>query len=219
MEWIFDPQVWVALATLTALEIVLGIDNIIFISVLVSRLPERRRQKARVIGFALAMISRIALLLSLVWIMTLTAPLLTLFGQEFSGRDVILIGGGIFLFIKSTLEIHNSLESEEGVRAVGLAQHVHIMILAIVIAVGVMMFAAGPIGDFVDTHPIIKMLALSFLILIGVTLVAGGMGFHIPKSYIYFSVMFSICVEMLNLKIIKKQAEPVHLRKPRHRTA
>ena len=249
MEWIFDPQAWVALATLTALEIVLGIDNIIFISVLVSRLPERRRQKARVIGLALAMISRIVLLLSLVWIMTLTAPLLTLFGHEFSGRDFILIGGGIFLFVKSTLEIHNSLESEEGSRtgglalksffgvlmeimvldivfsldsvitAVGLAQHVHIMILAIVIAVVVMMFAAGPIGAFVDTHPTIKMLALSFLILIGVTLVAEGMGFHIPKGYIYFAVMFSICVEMLNLKIIKKQAEPIHLRKPRHRTA
>jgi len=247
MEWLFEPQAWVALATLTALEIVLGIDNIIFISVLVSRLPERRRQKARVIGLALAMISRIALLLSLVWIMTLTTPLITLFGHEFSGRDFILIGGGIFLFVKSTLAIHDSLESEEVRRAaghaaksffgvlmeimvldiifsldsvitaVGLAQHVHIMILAIIIAVGVMMFAAGPIGDFVDTHPTIKMLALSFLILIGVTLVAEGMSFHIPKGYIYFAVMFSICVEMLNLKMIKKQAEPVRLRKPRRR--
>ena len=175
--------------------------------------------------------------------MTLTATLLTLFGHEFSGRDFILLGGGIFLFIKSTIEIHNSLESEDGVRAgghtaksffgvlmeimvldivfsldsvitaVGLAQHVHIMILAIVIAIVVMMFAAGPIGTFVDTHPTIKMLALSFLILIGVTLVAEGMGFHIPKGYIYFAVMFSICVEMLNLKIIKKQTEPVRLRK------
>ena len=248
MEWVFEPQAWVALATLTALEIVLGIDNIIFISVMVSRLPEQRRQKARIIGLALAMISRIALLLSLVWIMTLTTPLITLFGHAFSGRDFILIGGGIFLFVKSTLAIHDSLESEEVQRAgahavksffgvlmeimvldvifsldsvitaVGLAQHVHIMILAIVIAVGVMMFAAGPIGDFVDTHPTIKMLALSFLILIGVTLVAEGMGFHIPKGYIYFAVMFSICVEMLNLKMIKKQAEPVHLRKSR-RTA
>ena len=248
MEWVFEPQAWVALATLTALEIVLGIDNIIFISVMVSRLPEQRRQKARIIGLALAMISRIALLLSLVWIMTLTTPLITLLGHEFSGRDFILIGGGIFLFVKSTLAIHDSLESEEVRRAggqaaksffgvlmeimvldiifsldsvitaVGLAQHVHIMILAIVIAVGVMMFAAGPIGDFVDTHPTIKMLALSFLILIGVTLVAEGMGFHIPKGYIYFAVMFSICVEMLNLKMIKKQAEPVHLRKSR-RTA
>ncbi|MDD5723582.1 MAG: TerC family protein [Syntrophales bacterium] len=247
MEWLFDPQAWVALATLTALEIVLGIDNIIFISVLVSRLPEGQRQKARVIGLALAMVSRIALLLSLVWIMTLTRPLIILFAHEFSGRDFILIGGGIFLFVKSTLEIHDSLESEEGrhagghaaksffgvlmeimaldiifsldsvITAVGLAQHVHIMILAIVIAVVVMMFAAGPIGDFVDTHPTIKMLALSFLILIGVTLVAEGMGFHIPKGYIYFAVMFSICVEMLNMKMIKRQAEPVHLRKAHRR--
>ncbi|HOO90255.1 MAG TPA: TerC family protein [Syntrophales bacterium] len=245
MAWLFDPQAWIALATLTALEIVLGIDNIIFISVLVSRLPERRRQKARIIGLALAMISRIVLLLSLVWIMTLTVTLFTLFGHEFSGRDFILLGGGIFLFIKSTFEIHNSLESTEDVSvggytarsffgvlmeimvldivfsldsvitAVGLAQHVHIMILAIIIAVVVMMFAAGPIGTFVDMHPTIKMLALSFLILIGVTLVAEGMGFHIPKGYIYFAVTFSVCVEMLNLKIIKKQAEPVRLRKVR----
>ncbi len=250
MEWLFDPQSWVALATLTALEIVLGIDNIIFISVLVGRLPEGRRQRARVIGLALAMISRIALLLSLVWIMTLTRPWLTLFGHEFAGRDFILIGGGIFLFIKSTFEIHNSLESGEAphaggraamksfvgvlveimvldiifsldsvITAVGLAQHVHIMILAIVIAVVVMMFAAGPIGTFVDTHPTIKMLALSFLILIGVTLVAEGMGFHIPKGYIYFAVMFSTCVEILNLKIRKREAEPVRLRKSRGQTA
>lgn len=249
MEWLFDPQAWVALATLTALEIVLGIDNIIFISVLVGRLSARRRQKARVIGLALAMLSRIALLLSLVWIMTLTRPLVTLFGHEFSGRDFILIGGGIFLFIKSTFEIHNSLESGEGSRAggraavsfagvlveimvldiifsldsvitaVGLAQHVPIMILAIVIAVGVMMFAAGPISAFVDTHPTIKMLALSFLILIGVTLVAEGMAFHIPKGYIYFAVMFSTCVEILNLKLGTREAEPVHLRKPRRQPA
>ena len=249
MEWFFEPQAWVALATLTALEIVLGIDNIIFISVMVGRLPEERRQKARVMGLALAMISRIVLLLSLVWVMTLTAPLITLRGYELSGRDFILIGGGIFLFVKSTLEIHNSLESAEGRRdrgyavksfpgvlmeimvldivfsldsvitAVGLAQHVQIMVLAIVIAVVVMMFAARPIGNFVDTHPTIKMLALSFLILIGVTLVAEGMGFHIPKGYIYFAVMFSVCVEMLNLKMIKKQVKPVRLRKPRGRLA
>jgi len=250
MEWLYDPQAWVALATLTALEIVLGIDNIIFISVLVGRLPEKRRQKARIIGLALAMISRILLLLCLVWIMTLTKPLFALFEHAFSGRDLILIGGGIFLFIKSTLEIHNSLESEEVqkarshrgttfigvlleimvldmvfsldsvITAVGLAQHVHIMILAIIIAVGVMMFAAGPIGDFVDTHPTIKILALSFLILIGATLVAEGMSFHIPKGYIYFSVAFSVFVEMLNLRMARKQAEPVKLRKPpRHQRA
>ncbi len=250
MEWLFDPQSWVALATLTALEIVLGIDNIIFISVLVGRLPEGRRQRARVIGLALAMISRIVLLLSLVWIMHLTRPLLTLFGHEFSGRDFILIGGGLFLFVKSTFEIHNSLESGEAphagggaamksfvgvlveimvldiifsldsvITAVGLAQHVHIMVLAIVIAVVVMMFAAGPIGTFVDTHPTIKMLALSFLILIGVTLVAEGMGFHIPKGYVYFAVMFSTCVEILNLKIRKRETKPVRLRKSRGQTA
>jgi predicted tellurium resistance membrane protein TerC len=249
MEWLYEPQAWVALATLTALEIVLGIDNIIFISVLVSRLPEKRRQKARVIGLALAMISRIVLLLSLIWIMTLTKPLFSLFTHVFSGRDLILISGGIFLFIKSTFEIHNSLESEEiksergykvktffgviieimvldiifsldsVITAVGLAQHVQIMILAIIIAVIVMMFSAGPIGNFIDTHPTLKILALSFLILIGATLVAEGMGFHIPKGYIYFSVAFSVFVEMLNLKIGRKPAEPVKLRKPpRHQT-
>jgi predicted tellurium resistance membrane protein TerC len=244
MAWILEPQAWVALVTLTALEIVLGIDNIIFISVLVARLPSARRQKARFIGLALAMISRIILLLSIVWVMGLTKPWFSLLSHEFSGRDIILIAGGMFLFVKSTFEIHDSLESVEVhetgrmavsfagvlvqimvldiifsldsvITAVGLAQHVPIMILAIVIAVGVMMFSAGPIGDFVDTHPTIKMLALSFLILIGVTLVAEGLDFHIPKGYIYFAMGFSVCVEMLNLKIRKRQLEPVKLRKPR----
>ena len=244
MAWLTDPQAWIALATLTVLEIVLGIDNIIFIAVLVSRLPSAQRQKARILGLALAMISRIILLLSIVWVMTLTKPLFTFFSQEFSGRDLILIGGGIFLFVKSTFEIHNSLESIEGheigrvatnfagvliqimvldiifsldsvITAVGMAQHVQIMILAIVIAVGVMMFSAKSISDFVDTHPTIKMLALSFLILIGVTLVAEGLHFHIPKGYIYFAMGFSVCVEMLNLKMRKRHAPPVKLRKPR----
>jgi predicted tellurium resistance membrane protein TerC len=244
MAWLYEPQAWVALVTLTALEIVLGIDNIIFISVLVARLPSTRRQKARFIGLALAMISRIILLLSIVWVMGLTKPWFSLLSHEFSGRDIILIAGGMFLFVKSTFEIHDSLESVEVhetgrmavsfagvlvqimvldiifsldsvITAVGLAQHVPIMILAIVIAVGVMMFSAGPIGDFVDTHPTIKMLALSFLILIGVTLVAEGLDFHIPKGYIYFAMGFSVCVEMLNLKIRKRQLEPVKLRKPR----
>lgn len=244
MAWLYEPQAWVALVTLTALEIVLGIDNIIFISVLVARLPSARRQKARFIGLALAMISRIILLLSIVWVMGLTKPWFSLLSYEFSGRDIILIAGGMFLFVKSTFEIHDSLESVEVhetgrmavsfagvlvqimvldiifsldsvITAVGLAQHVPIMILAIVIAVGVMMFSAGPIGDFVDTHPTIKMLALSFLILIGVTLVAEGLDFHIPKGYIYFAMGFSVCVEMLNLKIRKRQLEPVKLRKPR----
>ncbi|MBN2515247.1 MAG: TerC family protein [Deltaproteobacteria bacterium] len=244
MAWILEPQAWVALVTLTALEIVLGIDNIIFISVLVARLPSARRQKARIIGLALAMISRIILLLAIVWVMGLTKPWFSLLSHEFSGRDLILIAGGIFLFVKSTFEIHDSLESAEVhemgrmaasfagvlvqimvldiifsldsvITAVGLAQHVQIMILAIVIAVGVMMFSARPIGDFVDTHPTIKMLALSFLILIGVTLVAEGLDFHIPKGYIYFAMGFSVCVEMLNLKIRKRQLEPVKLRKSR----
>jgi predicted tellurium resistance membrane protein TerC len=244
MAWILEPQAWVALVTLTALEIILGIDNIIFISVLVARLPSARRQKARIIGLSLAMISRIILLLSIVWVMGLTKPLFTLLSNEFSGRDLILIAGGIFLFVKSTFEIHESLESTEVheigriaasfvgvlvqimvldiifsldsvITAVGLAQHVQIMILAIVIAVGVMMFSARSIGDFVDNHPTIKMLALSFLILIGVTLVAEGLDFHIPKGYIYFAMGFSVCVEMLNLKIRKRQLEPVKLRKPR----
>jgi predicted tellurium resistance membrane protein TerC len=244
MAWLYEPQAWVALVTLTALEIVLGIDNIIFISVLVARLPSARRQKARVIGLALAMISRIILLLAIVWVMGLTKPWFTLLSHAFSGRDIILIAGGMFLFVKSTFEIHDSLESAEVhemgrmavsfagvlvqimvldiifsldsvITAVGMAQHVQVMILAIIIAVGVMMFSARPIGDFVDTHPTIKMLALSFLILIGVTLVAEGFAFHIPKGYIYFAMGFSVCVEMLNLKIRKRQLEPVKLRKPR----
>ena len=244
MEWLLEPQAWVALVTLTALEIVLGIDNIIFISVLVARLPSAKRQKGRVIGLALAMISRIILLLSIVWVMGLTKPLFTMLSHAFSGRDIILIAGGMFLFVKSTFEIHDSLESVEVhemgrmavsfagvlvqimvldiifsldsvITAVGLAEHVQIMVLAIVIAVVVMMFSARPIGDFVDTHPTIKMLALSFLILIGVTLVAEGFGFHIPKGYVYFAMGFSVCVEMLNLKIRKRKLEPVKLRKPR----
>lgn len=244
MAWLFEPQAWVALVTLTALEIVLGIDNIIFISVLVARLPSAKRQKGRVIGLALAMISRIILLLSIVWVMGLTKPLFTMLSHAFSGRDIILIAGGMFLFVKSTFEIHDSLESVEVheigrmavsfagvlvqimvldiifsldsvITAVGLAEHVQIMVLAIVIAVVVMMFSARPIGDFVDTHPTIKMLALSFLILIGVTLVAEGFGFHIPKGYVYFAMGFSVCVEMLNLKIRKRKLEPVKLRKPR----
>jgi predicted tellurium resistance membrane protein TerC len=248
MAWLLEPQAWVALVTLTALEIVLGIDNIIFISVLVARLPSAKRQKARVIGLALAMISRIILLLSIVWVMGLTKPLFTMLSHAFSGRDIILIAGGMFLFVKSTFEIHDSLESVElhemghmavsftgvliqimvldiifsldsVITAVGLAQHVQIMVLAIVIAVVVMMFSARPIGDFVDSHPTIKMLALSFLILIGVTLVAEGLNFHIPKGYVYFAMGFSVCVEMLNLKIRKRQPEPVKLRKPRRAQA
>ena len=242
MEWLFDPQAWIALGTLTALEIVLGIDNIIFIAVLVGRLPEQQRPRARIAGLSLAMVMRILLLISIVWIMRLSQPLFTVLGRTFSGRDLILMGGGLFLLVKSTFEIHSSLEGEEHsaataaaasltqvliqitlldivfsldsvITAVGLARHLPVMILAIVIAVGIMMISAGPIGTFVDTHPTIKMLALSFLILVGVTLVAEGMRFHIPKGYIYFAMAFSCGVEMLNMKIRKRAREPVQLHK------
>ncbi len=242
MEWLSDPQAWIALGTLTALEIVLGIDNIIFISILVGRLPVHQRQRGRVIGLAMAMGMRILLLLSLTWIMRLSRPLFTLFAHSFSGRDLILIGGGLFLLIKSTFEIHNSLEGgahgrargaaasfmhvivqitildivfslDSVITAVGLARHLPVMILAIVIAVGVMMFSAKPVGDFVDSHPTIKMLALSFLLLVGFTLVVEGMGLHIPKGYIYFAMAFSCFVEFLNLKMRRHQAAPVRLHK------
>jgi len=243
LEWLSDPQAWIALGTLTALEIVLGIDNIIFISVLVGRLPEHKRQRARVVGLSLAMVMRILLLVSITWIMRLSQPLFAVWGRAFSGRDLILIGGGLFLLVKSTFEIHSSLEGGEHgggapaaaatlahvltqitlldivfsldsvITAVGLAQHLPVMILAIIIAVGVMMISSGPIGTFVDGHPTIKMLALSFLILVGVTLVAEGMTFHIPKGYIYFAMAFSCGVEMLNMKIRKPAREPVQLHK------
>jgi predicted tellurium resistance membrane protein TerC len=241
MEWLFDPQAWIALGTLTALEIVLGIDNIIFIAVLVGRLPEQQRPRARIAGLSLAMVMRILLLISITWIMRLSQPLFTVLGRAVSGRDLILIGGGLFLLVKSTFEIHSSLEGETHsvvtaaasltrvlvqitlldivfsldsvITAVGLAQHLPVMILAIIIAVGIMMISAGPIGTFVDTHPTIKMLALSFLILVGVTLVAEGMSFHIPKGYIYFAMAFSCGVEMLNMKIRKGAREPVQLYK------
>ncbi|WP_323942528.1 TerC family protein [Aeromonas caviae] len=231
LEWIADPSAWVALATLTLLEIVLGIDNIIFISILVGRLPEAQRQKARILGLGLAMGTRILLLLSLAWVMRLTEPLFTVLGEAISGRDLILLVGALFLIAKSTHEIHQSLEGaaeEAGVvsktagflstlvqiaildiifsldsviTAVGMADHVPVMVLAIIIAVGVMMFAAKAIGDFVDTHPTIKMLALSFLILVGVALMAEGLDLHIPKGYIYFAMAFSLVVEMINIRL------------------
>ena len=231
LEWIADPSAWVALATLTLLEIVLGIDNIIFISILVGRLPEAQRQKARILGLGLAMGTRILLLLSLAWVMRLTEPLFTVLGEAISGRDLILLVGGLFLIAKSTHEIHQSLEGaaeEAGVvsktagflstlvqiaildiifsldsviTAVGMADHVPVMVLAIMIAVGVMMFAAKAIGDFVDTHPTIKMLALSFLTLVGFALMAEGMDLHIPKGYIYFAMAFSLTVEMINIRL------------------
>jgi len=241
MEWIFEPQAWVALFTLTALEIVLGIDNIIFISILVGRLPAHQRQRARILGLSLAMLSRILLLLSLVWVMGLTRPLFMLLGEEISGRDLILFGGGLFLLAKATMEIHQSLEGGESaghapavasfaavlvqitlidivfsldsvITAVGLAKDVPVMVLAIVIAVLVMMWAARPISDFVDSHPTVKVLALSFLVLIGVALIGEGLDFHIPKGYIYFAMAYALVVEMLNLKMRKARA-PVELHK------
>ena len=242
MEWMTDPQAWIALATLTALEIVLGIDNIIFISIVVGRLPPELRQRGRILGLAFAMITRILLLLTLAWIMRLTAPLFTIFEQAISGRDLILILGGLFLLAKSTHEIHASLEGVEEsaetsvkggflsvmvqiaiidivfsldsvITAVGMAEHIPVMVIAIVIAVIVMMLASRAIGEFVDRHPTVKMLALSFLILVGVSLLGEGFDFHIPKGYIYFAMAFSVGVEMLNLRMRKKTVEPVHLHK------
>jgi predicted tellurium resistance membrane protein TerC len=242
MAWMAEPQAWIALLTLTVLEIVLGVDNIIFISILVGRLPAAQRDRARMIGLAMAMGARILLLLSITWVMRLTAPLLTLWSHAFSGRDLILIGGGLFLLAKSTHEIHHSLEGPEGhqqatatatfgsvliqiavldiifsldsvITAVGLAHHLPVMIIAIVIAVVVMMFSARALGNFVDRHPTVKMLALSFLILVGVSLLAEGFEVHIPKGYIYFAMAFSVGVEMLNLKLRSRQGQPVHLHK------
>jgi predicted tellurium resistance membrane protein TerC len=237
MELLSDPQVWLAFATLTALEIVLGIDNIIFISILVGRLPEHQRARGRTIGLALAMLTRILLLLSITWVMGLSAELFSVMGHGVSGRDLILVIGGLFLLAKSTIEIHHSLEGQEKseevtvqatflsvitqiaiidivfsldsvITAVGMAEHVEVMIAAVVIAVLVMMFMAGPISNFVDRHPTIKMLALSFLILIGMALVGEGFGFHIPKGYIYFAMAFSVGVELLNMKMRKRSAPP-----------
>ena len=242
-EWIYSPEAWLALVTLTSLEIVLGIDNIIFISIVVGRLPPEQRNRARVQGLAMAMITRILLLLSLAWMMRLTAPLFTVFDYEISGRDLIMICGGLFLLWKSAQEIWDSVEGPEEekhqkvsasyamglgqiavidivfsldsvITAVGMARDVPVMVIAIILAVGVMMLAAKSIGDFVDNHPSIKMLALSFLTLIGVALIGEGLELHIPKGYIYFAMAFSVAVEMLNIFARKKRGKPVHLRKP-----
>jgi predicted tellurium resistance membrane protein TerC len=244
MGMLADPQVWLAFVTLTALEIVLGIDNIIFISILVGRLPKAQQPRGRTIGLGLAMITRIVLLLSITWIMKLSTPLFTIANTDISGRDLVLIAGGLFLLFKSTMEIHSCLEGEEQTRevkgrptflsvvtqiavidivfsidsvvtAVGLVDHVQVMIAAVIVAVFVMMFLAGPIGDFVDRHPTIKMLALSFLMMIGMALIGEGFGFHIPKGYIYVAMVFSLGVEMLNIRLRKRLAvtEPVKLRK------
>ncbi|MGH7552528.1 MAG: TerC family protein [Longimicrobiales bacterium] len=237
MEWLTDPQVWIALATLTALEIVLGIDNIVFIAILAAKLPYGQQGRARRLGLGLAMLTRIALLLSLAWMIRLTAPLFAVLGHEISGRDLILIAGGLFLLAKSTREIHQKLEGETGsasarvrasfasvivqillldivfsldsvITAVGMVDQIPIMVAAVIIAVAFMMLFAKPISEFVDSHPTIKMLALSFLLLIGVTLMAEGLDQHISKGYIYFAMAFSLFVEMLNLKM-GRAAKPV----------
>ena len=241
MEWLTDPQVWMALVTLSALEIVLGIDNIIFISIQASKLPAHQQEKARLVGLGLAMFIRIALLLSLTWLMGLTTALFSVLGNEISGRDLILITGGLFLLWKSTMEIHEKLEGEEGVpsarvgttfgaviiqillldivfsldsiiTALGMARQLAVMVAAVVIAVVFMMLFSGKISAFVEKHPTIKMLALSFLILIGVALIGDGLDMHIPKGYIYFAMAFSVLVEMLNLR--QRRGTPVKLHQP-----
>jgi predicted tellurium resistance membrane protein TerC len=239
MEWLSDPQAWIALLTLTVLEVVLGIDNVIFISILAGKLPQEQQKKARTIGLAMAMIMRVLLLLSLAWIVKLTAPLFTVVGQEISGRDLILLIGGLFLLAKATHEIHDKLEGEEGdvvkriapsltsvivqisfldivfsldsvITAVGMAKDLGVMITAVVVAVLIMLVSAGAISDFVNRHPTVKMLALSFLLLIGMSLIAEGLDFHIPKGYVYFAMAFSVFVEVLNI-VLRRKAKPVKL--------
>lgn len=228
LDILADPQVWASLLTLTALEIVLGIDNIIFISIMAAKLPAHQQHRARQVGLALALITRLLLLASIAWVATLTQPLISLLGMDLSGRDLILIGGGLFLLAKGTMEIHHTVEGheEEGaapkvagftgvvvqimfldivfsldsvITAVGMSNHLPVMIAAVVIAMAVMLFASGPVGDFVNRHATVKMLALSFLLLVGIALVADGLGFHIPKGYLYFAIAFSALVEALNL--------------------
>lgn len=241
MEWLTDPQVWMALVTLSALEIVLGIDNIIFISIQAGKLPVHQQEKARLVGLGLAMFIRIALLFSLTWLMGLTSPLFSVMGNEISGRDLILLSGGLFLIWKSTMEIHEKLEGEDEhfntragasfgavifqillldivfsldsiITALGMASQLAVMIAAVVIAVAFMMLFSGKISAFVERHPTIKMLALSFLLLIGVALIGDGLDMHIPKGYIYFAMAFSVMVEMLNLRL--RRGTPVKLHQP-----
>ncbi|MBZ0160628.1 TerC family protein [Candidatus Methylomirabilis sp.] len=240
MDWLADPQAWIAFTTLVVLELVLGVDNVIFISILAGKLPAHEQGRARTLGLGLAIVSRVLLLLSLSWIISLTEPLFSVLTYEISGRDIILILGGLFLLGKSTHEIHQKLEGAEGhasahvgpsfagvivqillldvifsldsvITAVGMVDQLAIMIAAVIIAAGVMIVSAGPIAGFVDRHPTIKMLALSFLLLIGFTLIVEGLHQHIPKGYIYFAMAFSIVVELLNLRLRKVRAEPVKL--------
>lgn len=240
MELLTDPQIWIAFATLTALELVLGIDNIIFISILVDKLPIEKREFARKLGLFIAMFMRIGLLLILSWIVGLTAPLFSILNQDISGRDLVLIAGGLFLLWKSVGEIHQSMEGEEGhvssavkatmtavilqimvidlvfsldsiITAVGMVKQVEVMIAAVIASVALMMLFAGPIGRFVSAHPTIKMLALSFLVVVAVVLIAEGFDHHVPKGYIYSAMAFSVVVEMLNIKMRKRSEKPVHL--------
>ena len=242
-ELLQSPEAWIAFGTLTALELVLGIDNIIFISILVDKQPRERRQLARRLGLFMAMFMRVGLLLVLAWIVGLVEPLFTVFGEEVSGRDTILIVGGLFLIWKSTGEIHQSLEGEEGhsssavkatfaavilqimvvdivfsldsiITAVGMVDDVRVMIAAVVVSVGLMMLFAGAIGDFVSDHPTIKMLALSFLVVVGVVLIAEGFDHHVPKGYVYFAMAFSVAVEMLNIRMRSRGAKKAHLSSP-----
>ena len=243
MNWIAEPQAWVAFATLTLLELVLGIDNVIFISILVTKLPREQQERARRVGLGLAMLMRIALLFSLSYIMRWIEPLFSVLGQDISGRDIVLIVGGLFLMGKSTHEIHDKLEGEEGgtstrvkptlrsvliqivlldlvfsldsvITAVGMVEEVEIMVAAVMLSVGVMMVFARPISDFVERHPTVKMLALSFLLLIGLALVADGLDQHIPKGYLYFAMAFSVGVELLNLRMRRARGEAIKLRHP-----
>jgi predicted tellurium resistance membrane protein TerC len=251
-EWVTSPEAWIALGALTLLEVVLGIDNIVFISILSNKLPDDQQPLARRVGLGLALGGRILLLLSINWIMTLTAPLFSVWAQAFSGRDLILFVGGAFLIGKATTEIHDKLEGTDGdattsasvtfagvimqiflldlvfsldsvITAVGMADDVEVMIIAVTIAILIMMVSAGSIASFIEEHPTLKMLALSFLLLIGVTLTAEGLGQHIPKGYIYSAMAFSLIVEMLNLRVGRKEdaeeTEPVHLHQPRLRRA
>jgi len=243
MSWMADPQAWIAFVTLLALEIVLGVDNIIFLSILASKLPASQQRRARLVGLGLAMLMRVALLLSISWVIRLTDPIFTVLEQEISGRDIILIAGGLFLIAKATHEIHQKLEGEEGrasariaptftsvivqitlldvvfsldsvITAVGLVENIAIMVSAVVAAVIFMMVFAGTLSEFVERHPTLKMLALSFLLLIGVTLIVEGFDRHVPKGYIYFAMAFSVFVEMLNLRARKPAAPPVKLHQP-----
>lgn len=242
MEALADPQIWIGLLTLTVLEIVLGIDNIVFISILAGKLPEGQADRARILGLAVALVTRLALLASLAWIIQLTAPLFSVLGHEVSGRDLILLIGGVFLLGKATREIHERLEGPQGhgeakvvpsfagvivqiglldiifsldsvITAVGMVRELWVMIAAVIIAIAIMMISSGAISDFVNRHPTVKMLALSFLLLIGMSLVAEGVDFHIPKGYIYFAMGFSIMVEVFNLRA-RSREKPVQLHQP-----